>query len=288
MFCRSCGYPLIGLPSNRCPECGQDFDPHNPGTFLARPRRVVLPRIVKITLVLLCLTLPVAGYFTYLDWRVHQESKAIGFLQANGARVTTYDATPTWAKPIVPSHVAWLWKRADEVVFWRQGINMTQCMVAVANLKSLRILTLDGESVTNDDLAQLEGLTRLQKLDLGYTVVTDAGLAHLKRLTALRWLCLYATGVKGEGLANLQGLTALHCLSLANTLLTDGGLPYLKGLTALQDLDLNGNRISDAGFVNLKGLTALQTLSLRGTSVTDAGTADLQKALPKCTIDGPE
>jgi hypothetical protein len=33
-ICRNCGYPLVGLPSHRCPECGGDFDPADPRTFL--------------------------------------------------------------------------------------------------------------------------------------------------------------------------------------------------------------------------------------------------------------
>jgi hypothetical protein len=31
--CLSCRYPLRGLPSTRCPECGRVFDPGNPHTF---------------------------------------------------------------------------------------------------------------------------------------------------------------------------------------------------------------------------------------------------------------
>src|SRR3954469_11977685 len=30
--CIGCGYALIGLTQNRCPECGREFDPHNPLT----------------------------------------------------------------------------------------------------------------------------------------------------------------------------------------------------------------------------------------------------------------
>ncbi|MBI5863031.1 MAG: hypothetical protein HZB38_00690 [Planctomycetes bacterium] len=33
-LCRGCGYALRGLPSNRCPECGREFDPRDPATML--------------------------------------------------------------------------------------------------------------------------------------------------------------------------------------------------------------------------------------------------------------
>jgi len=32
-YCLGCGYSLHGLPINRCPECGREFDPANPRTF---------------------------------------------------------------------------------------------------------------------------------------------------------------------------------------------------------------------------------------------------------------
>jgi hypothetical protein len=56
MFCRGCGYALIGLPGNRCPECGREFDPVDPHTFLSHPRRFVVRGVVKIVLALFCLT----------------------------------------------------------------------------------------------------------------------------------------------------------------------------------------------------------------------------------------
>ena len=31
--CLSCSYLLVGLPENRCPECGRTFDPSDPTTF---------------------------------------------------------------------------------------------------------------------------------------------------------------------------------------------------------------------------------------------------------------
>lgn len=33
-YCLDCAYSLIGLPENRCPECGREFDPADPRTFL--------------------------------------------------------------------------------------------------------------------------------------------------------------------------------------------------------------------------------------------------------------
>lgn len=37
MRCRKCGYDLQGLQEHRCPECGTDFSPDDPKTFLTCP-----------------------------------------------------------------------------------------------------------------------------------------------------------------------------------------------------------------------------------------------------------
>lgn len=33
MYCRGCGYSLIGLGARACPECGLGFDPADPGSY---------------------------------------------------------------------------------------------------------------------------------------------------------------------------------------------------------------------------------------------------------------
>ncbi|MBI1189345.1 MAG: hypothetical protein GC200_01505 [Tepidisphaera sp.] len=35
--CRKCYYPLTGAAPGRCPECGREFDPSDPKSYLAKP-----------------------------------------------------------------------------------------------------------------------------------------------------------------------------------------------------------------------------------------------------------
>lgn len=37
LYCLHCGYDLRKLPTNRCPECGNRFDPDRPLTFFPSP-----------------------------------------------------------------------------------------------------------------------------------------------------------------------------------------------------------------------------------------------------------
>jgi hypothetical protein len=230
MYCRGCGYALIGLPSNRCPECGRDFDPDNSRTFVVRPRRVVLRKIVIIVLVFSCLTaLVFASYFGYLAWQVHQEAKAIQMLEVNGWKVDTYDTRPPWAKFIFRRHGTWLWRRALSVWVNPQN-NVAQSMAAVADLKSLGNLYLHRAPVSDKDLAKIKDLTTLSVLYLG-DQITDAGLAQLKRLPALHALDLTCPHVTDEGLAQLKSLASLQLLILCNTCVTGAGVAdFKKGL----------------------------------------------------------
>ena len=48
---------------------------------------------------------------------------------------------------------------------------------------------------------------------------------------------------------------------------------------------LSGPKVTDAGLAHLAWLTALKELDLSRTDVTDVGVAELQKALPNCSIE---
>lgn len=50
IYCRHCGYQLFGLSENRCPECGQPFDPTNRRTYRKSLRRWTFRRVAGIAL----------------------------------------------------------------------------------------------------------------------------------------------------------------------------------------------------------------------------------------------
>jgi hypothetical protein len=90
-------------------------------------------------------------------------------------------------------------------------------------------LDLGGAPVTDDDLANLEGLTNLKRLNLARCQkITDAGLAHLKGLAHLEWLNLFETNVTDAGLANLNGLKNLKRLYVFESKVTDAGAKVLE------------------------------------------------------------
>jgi Leucine-rich repeat (LRR) protein len=77
----------------------------------------------------------------------------------------------------------------------------------------------------------------------------------------------------------------LQSLGLSSTKVTDEGLEHLVGLNKLRTLSLAWTDITDRGLVTLAKLPALQNVDLLRTKVTDKSVAELQKALPRLTIN---
>lgn len=103
---------------------------------------------------------------------------------------------------------------------------------AMANLvpfTNLETLELWFARITDDDLAQLAGMTKLKSLNLEQcTRVTSAGMDHLLKLPALEVLNLKQTRVEDEALDVLAKCSKLKELDLRNTSIGDEALEKFK------------------------------------------------------------
>ena len=113
-------------------------------------------------------------------------------------------------------------------------------------------LLSDPARFSNEGLAQLTGLRKLQLLDLNGTRVTDAGLAHVAGLTELRALDLHGTDITDAGLRHLRLLINLERLDLRATDTTDAGLDELHGLVRLNAVALSYRQLSGDGLDRLR------------------------------------
>ena len=62
MYCRKCFYALGGLDTNRCPECGREFDPADRRTYRRRQPRLTPPQRRSIVLAAV-LVIYFGGYY---------------------------------------------------------------------------------------------------------------------------------------------------------------------------------------------------------------------------------
>ena len=155
-------------------------------------------------------------------------------------------------------------------------------LAACVNLVELDIMVMQ---ISDDHLAALAGLTKLESLKLHGNRITD--LSPIARLTNLGTLDISANPIADLRLRPVIELPNLTALSASDIGLTD--LRPLAGLVNLQYLELWGNDIDDlsplAGLINLQhlhlssnqiddlsplaGLVQLETLNLRNNKIVD-------------------
>jgi Leucine rich repeat/Leucine Rich repeat len=138
-------------------------------------------------------------------------------------------------------------------------------MAHISRLSHLKVLNLDGlSSLTDDHLAYLAGLSRLETLFLSKTGVKGPGFVHLKGLSRLRYLSLGEIPLEDDDLAHISKIVSLTDLSSYNCKgVTDVGLAHLQGLVNLEELSLvNGSEITTRGLDFLKNMKKLSLLWL--------------------------
>lgn len=125
-------------------------------------------------------------------------------------------------------------------------------LAAIAKMKGLESLGLEGSNISDKGLAELRTLKRLEMLRLDDTPITDAGLQSLASLPELDYLSLVALNISNDGIKALGGLEKLEILNLTDCKLTDACLVHLEGCSALTYLWRTGTQITDQGIKELQ------------------------------------
>ncbi len=194
-----------------------------------------------------------------------------------------FDASGNDIQGAVPPGPAWLRKllgddlftSATEVSFGNKNVSNND-LAHLKDLPKLETLAISLIPNNNISLQPIKRLTRLKYLTLAYMQIDDAQLENLKGLIRLQSLNLLNTSITDAALENFKELIQLDSLNLSGTKITDAGLENLKRLTQLVNLDLSNTNIADAGLAHIRGLSRIQLLRLPGTQITDAGLEHLK------------
>jgi hypothetical protein len=191
MYCRKCGYQLVGLSANRCPECGRVFDPTDPRTFHRRAREPGLWRWMRrIALLMLTLVLLAGGGWGWLYWQWRAEQSVLAQLAQSGGWFRQEIIGSAWLVRGLGPRLSFVLERTCEVgLLPRDGKSVEIAaaqMSLLPRLSHLRILWLSHTKVTADGLEYLPSLPRLGELVLSPDQLTVAFFGALKRIAGLR------------------------------------------------------------------------------------------------------
>jgi hypothetical protein len=285
VFCKGCGYALVGLESTKCPECGRGFDLANRRTFARRPPRSALWRWGRRVLAGVLLLLLTAGTGVgWLWWGWRAEQPTIARLRGLQQQVQVSPIGPERLRRVLGKRWGYLAERVDSASVVSLGAAETEQLDLRSFAHVQKLWLIDCE-LSNSNLSNLAGLQKLRELELTNLTIEKPDLAFLEQLPALSSLELWGEWVQKAGCEHIGCLQHLKVLDLHTTGITDADLQQLRDLPALKELYLMNNPITDAGLEHLQGLKSLRILFRNGTEATQSGLAKLKQAIPGLQVN---
>jgi hypothetical protein len=245
-----------------------------------RPKRRWYQYSLRTLFVLTALVAAVFAYHKARTRRYEAQQRAINAIRTMGGKVQVdYEAPGWWQRLLGPAYstidtasVRFIHPFGSVSVDDVPREYVDQVRSAFKENGQVPPSPLFGEPLGDDKLAALAACLR-DVPHVKQVVLTRAILASrkwwLRNETAIE---LYVSYLR------------LYTNTQIDTQITDQGLRHLSALREVEVLVLQGSNISDEGLKHLEGLTSLRKLWLICPRVTPEGVGNLQRALPKCTI----
>jgi hypothetical protein len=192
-----------------------------------------------------------------LGWkmnRVHHQRLVLAEVKKlNGQVLFDYQVTPP--PQYEPPGPRWLKNLVGDDVF--------------TNVHSI---TIDNPRATDDTLASIVTLPRLEGVKIVSDGVSDTGLLHFARAKDLTALEIGSRKLTDAGLATLTGLKRLNKLSLVlwEPKNTDAGLSHIAELAHLEMLTIDARNVSSDALARIVKLPKLIVLFIDSPFITDA------------------
>jgi hypothetical protein len=144
-----------------------------------------------------------------------------------------------------------------------------QALHHLGGVRTLRVLHVDRNKLTDDGLRHLARATRLESIDISSIYgIRGPGLRHLTSLKALQELDLQYLPLDCDWLKELVDMR-LEKLMLSKTPLEDSHLEHVGQITSLVILSIDRTNITGAGMAKLTKLSALQQLYVNEAAALD-------------------
>lgn len=159
---------------------------------------------------------------------------------------------------------------------------MEQAIPLVARTPYVSHLDLTGTNITDEQMDEIAGLSKLRSLVLSQTGITDAGLKKIASL-GLDTLYVNDTPLTSASAPVIAGMSKLKILEVSGDLAAD--LAPLAELEKLEWLILDDVAIDEADVNVLTGMASLGRLSLNDCTASDDLLGKLRSARPQLPID---
>jgi serine/threonine-protein kinase len=138
------------------------------------------------------------------------------------------------------------------------------------SLQNLQLLSINSDSLTDQDLEHIAKLNSLRELRLHSNNLTAKGIEKLANLPDLDYLVIESTGIKDDIVGALFKMKNLKKLYLVKTSLSPDFITKITSLNRLDELSLEDTReISDKSFNSLPKLKKLTGLKLAGIKLNE-------------------
>jgi hypothetical protein len=231
-------------------------------------------RTVLILLTIVCLWL---GWFMT---QVQKQRRAVAVLEKYSAAITYsafYQYSP-WSAILPRRLIQWLngalsgndiLQRVTGVTIERDTLD-EQDLAVLTDLPYLRYLSLSGPAVTDASVHHVENLTQLKCFKLIGTNVSDAGLQFVSKLENVESLILTETPFTEAGIKHLRNLKNIDELYLDDTRVTGACLEDLTAIKNLRVLHLNNTHVRGEGIIQFSEMPNLEIVFLKNTPISDA------------------
>jgi len=161
-----------------------------------------------------------------------------------------------------------------------------EAIALLLELPRLETLAIGRGPITNSGLLSVTRLNRLRRLQLhACPGVSDAALRQILLLCPLETLELSDLKVTGEFLDRAMQLDRLECLELSWIPFEEQNAPRIGDLRGLRTLGMAWTGVGDRTITEIGRLERLEHLNLSGTLVSDNGLARLRALRQLRTID---
>jgi Leucine-rich repeat (LRR) protein len=227
---------------------------------------------------LLVFTALLCAWLGWIMYGIDQQRHAVAVLEKNGAQIRdfSFSAYPPWTSILSRRVHRWIdqalpreLRRVTQVTIQSPDFAEDDLKV-LADLPSLRYLSLAGPAVTDASLRYVKPLKSLDCLKLMDSNVTDAGLNGISELTNLEILILSGSPITDAGITHLRGLPKLDELYMSDTPVTGKCLSKLAQIKSLRCLKLDGTYVCGEGLAHLEKMPKLEVVVLKGTPITES------------------